>query len=213
MHTMLKDLVIPAMISGAQGDLDMQLNRIKGKVKRVQLDIMDGRFVPRTSLFFDFRLPPWFEYEAHLMVLKPLEWIDRHYRDVSIVIMHVETLGDIPPAIAHAKKKGLKVFLSMKPETGAGAVLPYVGKLDGVQVMTEDPGSYCKAFLSEPLKKIKEVKKISPTIPVEVDGCMDPKTIKLAKQYGANLFVSGSYIHNSNDAAAAIKELQDAVTR
>ena len=68
----METLIVPAVIAKKQSELDEMLDKIKGKVKRVQLDIMDGEFVPNMSLDFDFELPSGFEYEAHLMLQKPL---------------------------------------------------------------------------------------------------------------------------------------------
>ena len=53
-------VVVPAIIASTQDELEEMLNRLKGKVGRVMLDVMDGRFVENRSLDFDFMLPPWF---------------------------------------------------------------------------------------------------------------------------------------------------------
>lgn len=208
--SLIEPLIVPAMIAKTQLDLDALVNRMKSIVGRVQLDVMDGSFVSNTSLQFNFILPKGLEYEAHLMVEKPLEWIEKHSQKIKIAIMHVETLRDIESAIDFVRKKEINVYLSLRPETPAEVVLPYINGIDGVQIMTVDPGNYCDKFLSEPLKKISKIRKISSTIPVEVDGCMNPETIKLARQAGANIFATGSYIIKSSDVGKALRELQQA---
>lgn len=208
--SLIEPLIVPAMIAKTQLDLDALVNRMKSIVGRVQLDVMDGRFVSNTSLQFNFILPKGLEYEAHLMVEKPLEWIEKYSQKIKIAIMHVETLKDIESAIDFVRKKEINVYLSLRPETPAEVVLPYINGIDGVQIMTVDPGNYCDKFLSEPLKKISKIRKISSTIPVEVDGCMNPETIKLARQAGANIFATGSYIIKSSDVGKALRELQQA---
>ena len=107
-------LVVSAIIAKTQTELDGMLGRVRGKIKRVQLDVMDGKFVPNTSLNFDFKLPTGFEYEAHLMVNKPLEWVKKNADKVDIVIMHVETLKDIGAAIDYVENKGVKVNLAAR---------------------------------------------------------------------------------------------------
>ncbi len=84
----MKTLVVPAVIAETQRELDELLDRVKDKVERVQIDVMDDEFVPNTSLKFDFELPTGFEYEAHLMVMKPLDWIRKNADKVDIVIKH-----------------------------------------------------------------------------------------------------------------------------
>ena len=188
------------------------LKKIEGKAKRVQLDIMDGEFVPNTSLNFDFKLEPKLHYEAHLMTKQPLNWIEKNAHKVQTVIMHIETLRDIKYAIDLVKKKGLKVGLAATIETKLEKILPYLKHIDQLLFMTVDPGSYCieKEFRPEPLEKIKKIREINGTIPIEVDGCMNPKNVKLAKQAGANIFASGSYILKSDNIDQALKELKNA---
>lgn len=208
----MKYLIVPAVIATTQKQLSQMLKKIEGKVGRVQLDIMDGEFVPNKSLTFDFKLTADFHYEAHLMTNQPLNWIDKNSHKVQTVIMHIETLRDIKSAIALVKKKGMKVGLALTIETKLEKILPYLEHVDQLLFMTVDPGSYCveKEFRPEPLKKIKKIREIDNKIPIEVDGCMNPKNVKLAKQAGANIFASGSYILKSKNINRSIIELKKA---
>ena len=210
----MKTHVVPAIIAKSQNELDEMLRKVTGKVELVQLDVMDGEFVPNTSLNFDFELPRNFEYEAHLMVKQPLNWIEKNANKVDTIIVHIETLQDIEKAINYVKKKRTKVSLALNPETKFQIVKPYIKKIDGILVMTVDPGSYCikKEFNPETLQKISELRKIDTSISVEVDGCMNPKNAKLAKNSGANIFASGSYIFKSKNVDKALKELKYAVS-
>ncbi len=79
--------------------------------------------------------------------------------------------------------------------------------------MTADPGNYCVRFLRETLEKVRKLREIDEAIPIEVDGCMNLKNAGLARDSGANIFVSGSYIFKSKNIDKAIKELGDAVSR
>ena len=49
-------MIVPAIIANSQKELDALLDKVKGLVERVQLDLMDGKFVPTTSLMFDLKL-------------------------------------------------------------------------------------------------------------------------------------------------------------
>jgi len=206
----MKPLVVPAVIAKSQDELDDTLAKVRGKVKRVQLDIMDSTFVENTSLDFDFTLPPGVEYEAHLMVEDPLKWVEKNKDKVSIVILQVETINDIGDAIGIVKKAGIKVGLAFNPETQLDEVLPYLSQLDSILILTVHPGDHCIEFLSEPLLKIKKIRELDDKMPIEVDGCMDPEHAKLALKSGASIIASGSYILNSNDVDQAIKNLEEA---
>jgi ribulose-phosphate 3-epimerase len=208
----MNTLVVPAIITDSQKELDQMLIKVIGKVKRVQLDIMDGEFVPNTSLNFDFKLPEGIEYEAHLMIMDPLKWIRDNAYKVDIITTHFETLQDIDSAIKYIKEQGVKINLAIIPKTPIESITPYLKKIDGLLVMTVDPGSYCinKEFNPEPLEKIRELRKVDQSIPIEVDGCMNPENVKLARESGANIFASGSYILKSENIDKALIELSNA---
>lgn len=210
----METLIVPAVIAKTQSEIYTMLKKVDGKVKRLQLDVMDGGFVPNTSLNFDFKLPPHFEYEAHLMVEQPLEWIEKNANKVDIITIHIESLQNIEEAINFVKKKGAKVNLALIPKTKLEIVKPYIKKIDGILIMTVEPGSYCikKEFKPETLQKIRQLRKLDANLPIEVDGCMNQINAKLARNAGANIFASGSYIFKSKNVDKALKELKDAVS-
>ena len=207
----MRSLIVPAIIAKEQSQIDTMLNKVKGKAERIMIDVMDNQFVPNISLDFDFKLPTGFEYEAHLMVRNPLDWVRENGDKVDIIIIHIETLEDVGEAIEFVKNREIKVSLAMRPETQVDTVLEHIKKIDGVLVMTADPGHYCEVFLSDTLDKIKKIREIDENIPIEVDGCMDPENVKLASGAGANIFATGSYIFKSEDVDKALEELQDAI--
>lgn len=204
--------IVPAIIANSQEELNKMLDLLRGKVKRVQLDFMDGKFVDNTSLDFDFTVSADFEYEAHLMVNDPLDWVEKNGDKVDIAIMQVEALDDIGKAVRQVKDKGLKVALALNPETELDTILPHLNELDHVLIMTVHPGSYCVEFLPETIEKIKKLREIDEKIPIEVDGCMDQEHVKIARDAGANIFAIGSYIMKSDDPGARINELKDAAS-
>jgi ribulose-phosphate 3-epimerase len=207
----MEPLIVPGIIANSQVELDFMLEGLKGAAKRVMLDVMDGEFVSNTSLNFDFELPQSFEYEAHLMVKQPLHWIRQNKEKIDIVIMHVETLPDIDKAIAFAKEKGLRVTLALDPETEIDVVLPYIKKIEAVLILTVTPGRYGAPFVLRTIEKIRRLRRIDPSLPIEVDGAMNPENARLARDAGATIFASGSYIMKSPDPRKAIKELENAL--
>ena len=66
--------IIPAIIAKSQKEFEEKINKVKDFVEIIQLDFMDGKFVPNKSIDFDFKIPPSnCEFEAHLMVQDPFE--------------------------------------------------------------------------------------------------------------------------------------------
>jgi ribulose-phosphate 3-epimerase len=209
----METLIVPAIIATSQQKLSEMLKEIKGTTQRVMLDVMDGKFVPNKSLDFDFTLPKDlpFEYEAHLMIEKPNEWIYKKWDKVDIAILHVETLVDIAHSIHHARKKDLKVTLAINPETPLEVIIPYIGKIDTVLILTVHPGGYSAKFQPQTLNKVRVLRNLDGDLPIEVDGGMNPKNARLAKEAGATIFASGSYIMKNEDPKKAIQELENAL--
>ena len=205
----MSTIVVPAIIAQTQLELDDMLEKLRGKAHRVMLDIMDGRFVESESLNFEFKLPSHFEYEAHLMVEDPLNLVQSLIGKVHIVILHVETLDNIEAAINQVKSNGLKVVLALNPESDVSILYPYLEKIDGVLVMTVKPGKYGGSFLPEILEKCKEIRILVSDLPIEVDGGMIPETAKAAKEAGASIIASGSFIMKSKNVKEAIKQLSE----
>ncbi|GBE56421.1 MAG TPA: hypothetical protein ENH13_06295 [Euryarchaeota archaeon] len=209
----MKPLIVPGIIAKSQEELDIMLEKVRGKARRIMLDVMDGKFVSNSSLDFDFQVPAGaFEYEAHLMVDDQIEWIKRNAGKVDIAVMQVEALDDIGEAIRFAREQGLGVTLALNPETELDTVLPYLNEIDAALILTVEPGRYGAPFVPKTLAKIRRLREINPWIPIEVDGAMNPKNARLARRAGATIFASGSYVIKSRDPARAIKELEYAVS-
>jgi len=203
----MKPLIVPAIIAESQEELDSMLERLKGKVDRVMLDVMDGKFVPNMSLDFDFRLPEGFEYEVHMMAVDPLERFSKMAGKVDIAILHVETLTDFRAAIESVRGLGLQLTLALNPGTGVDVIEPYLDEVDGVLVMTVDPGAYGGKYIPEALEKVRRLRGLKPEIPIEVDGGMNVENSRAAREAGANVIASGSFILKSEDVAKAVEAL------
>jgi len=203
----MKPLVVPAIIAESQEELDSMLERLNGKVERVMLDVMDGKFVPNRSLDFDFRLPEGFEYEVHMMAVDPLERLSAMVGKVDIAILHVETLTDIRAAIEVVRELGLQLTLALNPRTEVDIIEPYLNEVDGFLVMTVDPGKYGGKYIPEALEKVRRIRELDRKIPIEVDGGMNVENSRAAREAGANVIASGSFILKSVDVAKAVEAL------
>jgi ribulose-phosphate 3-epimerase len=203
-------LIVPSIIAGSQQELDKRLIRLQGVDSVMQLDVMDGIFVGSRSLDFDFILPEG-RFEAHLMVSNPEAWAGLKSDKVDTVLAHIESCQDPDELIRTVRKKDRKVGFALRPETPIDIIKPYLKIIDQVLVLTVDPGMYGAEFIPETLEKVRQIRALSPDIDIEVDGGITPETIALAADAGANIFVSGSFIMDSDDPAAAIAALRKEV--
>ncbi len=200
-----------AVIAVDQGQLDEMLGRVRGFAARVMLDFMDGVCVPERSMGFDFTLPVGLGYQAHLMVEDPVRHLGRLPAGVDTAIIHVESVTDASEALSDARCRGLKAFLAINPGTPVDAVAPYLSRVDGVVVMTVEPGGYGSPFLPRCLGKVEAVKTMDPGLVVEVDGGMNPETAASAVEVGADAVAVGSYVMGSRNPLKAYMDIVDAV--
>jgi ribulose-phosphate 3-epimerase len=204
----MKKIVVPAVIAKSQEELEGILEKISGNADLVQLDIMDGDFVPNHSLDFDFRLPQEkYTYEAHLMVSDPDKWIESFGKRVDTIIVHFESAATSPNTIKMIKDIGKKAALALNPETEIQQIAEYLDDLDQVLIMTVNPGFYGSPFLPEIMTKITKLRQTRPELDIEVDGGIKPETIAIVDEAGANLFVSGSYLVKSDNMQQRINLL------
>ena len=204
--------MIPAIIAKTQKELDDIFLKIKDYAYLLQLDIMDGRFVPNHSLDFGFRLPQGkYQFEAHLMIENPEEWVDKNWEKVDTIIAHFEAVKNPKEIIKSVKNKAKKIAFALNPETEVDQVKDYIFDIEQVLVMTVHPGFYGSKFLPETLLKIKELRKLRPELDIEVDGGIKPVTIEKVNKAGANMFVSGSYLVQSDNLKERIAILKSKI--
>jgi ribulose-phosphate 3-epimerase len=208
----LKKNIIPAVIAKNQDELEDRIKRVVDFFDIIQLDFMDGKFVPNNSIDFDFKLPKTkCKFESHLMINNPQNWIENNALKVDTILVHYESINDSMKIINQVKDQNKKVGFVLNPETPISKIENYLDQLDQVLIMTVNPGFYGSPFLPEMIKKISDLRKIKPDLDIEVDGGIVPDTIGLVNRAGANMFVSGSYIVKSKNVEESIFNLKKVI--
>lgn len=203
----MKKEIIPSIIANSRQELKQRINKVRNIAKLIHLDIMDGKFVQNNSLNFNFKLPKA-KYEAHIMLYNPKTWINKNAENFDTIIFHLETTKNPEEIIKLIKNKGKKAGIALNPETSIDKVKEYIKDIDKMLILTVHPGRYGSAFLPETLKKIEELRKLYPKLNIEVDGGINPNTIKKVQSSGANLFVVGSYLQNAINPKKVLNNLK-----
>lgn len=207
----MRNQIIPSVMANSQKELDDFFHRLRGVAPVLHLDIADGKCVPNRVLDFPFRLSRSFRYHAHLMVKQPEKWIRRSRYHIDLYISPIEEVENPFKYIQFMWKRKQKVAFSLRPETPATVLYPYLSQIDYVLILTVHPGFYGARYLKTPLRKIPLLKHHNPSVTVIVDGGMNPQTIKSAARAGADRFITGSYTTKAKEPKKAIKMLQQAL--
>lgn len=181
----------------------------------IHLDIMDGQFVPPITfgaqLAADLAKVGRTPLEAHLMTLTPDKQFDALIEaGCARIIFHAEVTPHAHRLAQNLHSHGVQAGIAINPGSPIAFVEPVLGLVDLVLVMTVNPGWGGQEFIPEALDKVREIRRLSPTVNIEVDGGITPQTIKCARDAGANVFVAGSYVAGAPSIEGALEELRRA---
>lgn len=206
--------IVPSILVKTEAEFQERLAQLESHVERIHIDIADGIFVPNTTIdgyteVEDLDTPV--SLEAHLMVSKPENHIS-HWLDtpVDTFIFHIEATTQPKQVIDAAKDAERAIGIALNPSTPHDVLADYVDQIDLVHFMTVEPGFNGAKYVSSVVEKIKEFHYMYPDVVIQVDGGVSPDTVGELAQAGVTVFVSGSYIANSDDVEAAIDRLRAA---
>ena len=181
----------------------------------IHLDIGDGIFssIETWGNIEEFQiLKTSFNTEVHLMVVDPINYIEPCLNGgAKRVIAHLETLNllEIDSLLDIFKKYHADLMLAMKPETKIEQLNPFLVKTSFFQVLAVPPGKAGQGFQNLVLNKVAYLREKWPDAKIEVDGGINLETAKLAKDAGADILVSASYIYDSDNPKEAFTKLSD----
>jgi ribulose-phosphate 3-epimerase len=215
--------IAPSILSADFTRLGEQVRAVESAgVDRIQVDIMDGRFVPNISFGSPalecLRPLTRLTLEAHLMVEPPEDFIERFARaGADTLIVHQEATPHLHRAIQQIHALGKKAGVALNPSTPAGVLSEVLSRLQLVLVMTVNPGFGGQQFIPETLSKIREVREMIRArhleCEVEVDGGINVETAPRVVEAGADVLVAGSAVFDSKEGVvAAIRNLLKSAT-
>lgn len=178
----------------------------------IHFDAMDGQFVPPITfgaqLVADLRDAVSIPFEVHLMTETP----DRHFEafikaGCKRVIFHAEATPHAHRFCQMLQDHGVEAGVAINPGTAPCMFDSLLEVADMFLVMTVNPGWGGQKMISRCLDKVRYARSLTDK-PIQIDGGVDPATIRAAYDAGANVFVTGSFLARSSDPAAAIRELR-----
>jgi ribulose-phosphate 3-epimerase len=188
----------------------------------VHVDVMDNHFVP--NLTFGPQMVGRIQdvspipLDVHLMIDDPDQWAPA-YAELGAysVTFHVEAASDSVALARRLRAIGARAGIAVKPGTDIRPYLELLPEFDQILVMTVEPGFGGQSFMPETMPKLQALRAAVAAsgldVWLQVDGGIDPTTIEIARDAGADTFVAGSAVFRSPDRADAIAQLRAAAER
>ena len=129
-----------------------------------------------------------------------------------MITFHVESTENPIEVIRIIKENGVKVGISIKPNTPVEDIISYLEIVDMVLIMTVEPGFGGQTYIDDCTHKVIELKAILERkkleVDIQVDGGISLENLKTVLDAGANVIVAGSSIFK-NDIEQNISEFLD----
>jgi len=206
-----------SILSADLAHLADQVKLVEPHADAIHIDIMDAHFAPPITfgplVVASLRPVTELVLHGHLMVDVPEAQFDELAQaGMDIVSFHVEAVDDPAPVIRKARGAGMRVGMTVSPETPVEELYPYLEDLDDVMVMSVHPGWAGQRFIPEALPKLEtlraELDRRGRSIDIEIDGGVKFDNAKRCVDAGANVLVVASGIYHADDIVGAAREMK-----
>ena len=163
----------------------------------LHIDVMDGSFVPNlaigTDLIRALKQIAHVPLDIHLMLTEPerkFDWFA--FGPGDLVSIHYEATYHVQRTLQKIRDAGGRPLLALNPATPISALEQVACDIDGVLVMTVNPGYAGQRFIPQMRDKIAAIRKAWPELPIEIDGNVSFYNAADLRAAGADIFVGGS---------------------
>ncbi len=184
----------------------------------IHVDVMDGHFVPNITMgpmvTEAVKRSTSLPVDVHLMIENPDRYIaDFAKAGADYISVQVEVCPHLHRTIHLIKENGAKAGAVLNPATPLSTITYLLEDLDFVLIMSVNPGFGGQKFIKSSLDKIEQLKSLIEEsgldILIQVDGGVNANTIADVSTAGADVFVAGSAIFNTDDYKGTIAMLKD----
>lgn len=216
--------IAPSILSADFARLGDEVNNVLASgADIVHFDVMDNHYVPNLTigpLICEALIKHGITapIDVHLMV-KPVDRIipDFAKAGASYITFHPEASEHIDRTLQLIRENGCKSGLVFNPSTPLDYLKYVMDKVDMILLMSVNPGFGGQSFIPETLNKLREARKIiddsGRDIRLEIDGGVKIDNIREIAEAGADTFVAGSAIFNTDDYKSTIDAMRSELAK
>jgi ribulose-phosphate 3-epimerase len=219
----MKNFIAPSILSANFAKLGQEVDDvILAGADIIHFDVMDNHYVPNLTIgpmvcksLSDHGVKK--PIDVHLMTT-PVDELIIQFADAgaSMISFHPEATKHVDRSVELIKGKGCKAGVALNPASPLSLLDHILDKIDFILIMSVNPGYGGQKFINNSLEKISKCKeminKSGRDIGIEVDGGIGLQNIKSIKEAGANMFVSGSAIFQSDSYEDVIKKMKQEIS-